>query len=325
MNKKFVFLLVLCMVFALCTPAFAVVKPGDDFYYLDTAGILSIETEGTIFFCNQKLEEACGAQIVVAALDSIGDEDIYDYAYELFNEWGIGSAEDNNGLLLLLAIEEDNYYALSGAGMDRILSSSVLQEYLDEELEPGFAAKAYEEGVLKFFGAVLARYADYYNLNIDLQDGRNAYRAYAQDNPASADFGGARSGGAALDGPTSVWHGPQDDHRSDGNGFLSTIIWILVVIFILSAIFGRRRGGGVFFVPFHGGHHHHHHARPPRAPMHRHAPPRRPPRSGGISGSSPRSSFGAGRSGFSSRSSGFGGAHGGGGRSFGGGAGRGRR
>ena len=98
------------LVLTLC-PALAatkVVEPGEDFYYLDTANVLSDETEGEIFFCNQLLYEQCGAQIVVAALDSIGRADIYEYAVEMGNSWGISSADKNNGFLLLMAIEEDD-------------------------------------------------------------------------------------------------------------------------------------------------------------------------------------------------------------------------
>lgn len=313
MKKKLAFLLVLALVL-LGGAASAVVQPGDDFYYLDTANVLSEEAEGIIFFCNQLLEEKCGAQIVVAALDRIGNEDIYDYAYDMFNEWGVGSAEKNNGLLLLMAIEEDNYYALSGAGVDRILSSSVLQKYLDDDLEPDFAQKDYEEGVMEFFAAVLDCYADYYNLNLDIRDGRKAYENYMKSNSTQESFGGAHGGGAALDGPTSVWYGDSAYAEEEG-GILSVIIWFIVLLVVMSIVFGGRRRGGIFFMPvfrsrpYRHYHHHYHHVHH-RPTVHHHSTTR----SSGF-GSAGRSSFGSG---------GFGGARGGGGRSFGGGAGRGR-
>ena len=114
--------LVLALLLALCcVGAFAainVVEPGEDFYYLDTADVLTEATEGEIYYSNVRLQEACGAQIVIVALDSIDGADTYDYASELYNSWGIGSSTDNNGLLLLMAIEEDDYYALPGAGFE---------------------------------------------------------------------------------------------------------------------------------------------------------------------------------------------------------------
>lgn len=307
--------------------ALAVVQPGDDFYYLDTANVLSEETEGIIYFCNQQLYEQCGGQIVIAALDSIDGEDIYDYSYDLFNEWGIGSAEENNGFLLLMAIEEDNYFALSGGGIDRIFSSSVIQNLNDEYLEPDFAQKDYDAGALRYFEQVLNRYSDYYNLDLDIEDGKAAYEAYAASGSAGNSMGGARSGGAYGDGPTSYWTkdgGTYGSHDPAGFGdLISTVIGIAITVAVI-LLFFRFPWLGFFVGP--GRHHHHHH-------VHHHrpgGPGRRPPRGGGFggfSGGGRSSGFGGGRScGFGGgRSGGFGGGRSGGGRSFGGGAGRGGR
>ena len=184
------------LVLTLC-PALAatkVVEPGEDFYYLDTANVLSDETEGEIFFCNQLLYEQCGAQIVVAALGSIGRADIYEYAVEMGNSWGIGSADKNNGFLLLMAIEEDDYYAVPGSGLQKIFPASVLKDLYDDYLEADFAAKDYDAGARSFFEAVFAKVADYYNLNLTVKDGLAAYEAYVAGNSASNGFGGAQGG-----------------------------------------------------------------------------------------------------------------------------------
>ena len=70
---------------------------------------------------------------------------------------GIGSAEKNNGFLLVLAIEEDDYYALQGVGLSERLSDSTISDMLNEYLEPDFAAKNYDAGVQTLFQAVLSR------------------------------------------------------------------------------------------------------------------------------------------------------------------------
>ena len=122
MNKKLfrVCVLALALLAMLCAPALAkTVSPGPDFYYLDNANVLSDELKGEIFFANKLLYDACGAQIVVVTVDSTGRDAIDDYAYELFNSWGIGDAAKNNGFLLLLAINDDDYYARTGSGLDR--------------------------------------------------------------------------------------------------------------------------------------------------------------------------------------------------------------
>ena len=324
--KRFLALALAILLALGCTSALAatrVVKPGDDFYYLDTADVLSEATEGEIYFSNVRLYEACGAQIVVAALDSIGSADIYDYASEMFDSWGIGSSKENNGLLLLMAVKEGQYYVLPGFGIEGIFSASVLKQMYDDYLQTDFAAGRYDAGARKFFEAAFEKIADYYNLNITPEDGIRDYRSFVSES------NDVRSEGN---------YGAQ---RSDGGGFISTLLLILVLLAIIGML-SRMRGGAfwfwrpTFFWPIFGPR-----RRPPRPPRRGpglwdggprgpmgggfggHGP--RPPRGGSRGGGFGGASGGGGRSfgGFSG-GGGFGGASGGGGRSFGGGAGNGR-
>ena len=97
--------LVMAAVLAVCfaLPAFAVTpERPENQYVLDEAGVLSEETEQEIISKNADLFQKTGAQIVVVAVDFLDGEEIGDYANYLFNYWGIGSVERNNGLLLLM-------------------------------------------------------------------------------------------------------------------------------------------------------------------------------------------------------------------------------
>ena len=183
--------LALVLLAFMAVPALAkVVSPGPDFYYLDNANVLSEALEGEIFFANKLLYDACGAQIVVVTVDSTGRDAIDDYAYELFNSWGIGDAAKDNGFLLLLAIEDDDYYARTGSGLDRRFSASTIKEYYDEYLEQDFAAKRYEEGVRKFYEAVFQRIATTYSADVTPAQGVAAYKDYIARSEAANGFGG---------------------------------------------------------------------------------------------------------------------------------------
>lgn len=74
----------------------------------------------------------------------------------------MGDYERNNGLLLVLAIGEDNYYATSGYGIEDYFDGAKLQSMLDEYLEPDFAVQEYDTGVKKFFEAALSEMEGYY-------------------------------------------------------------------------------------------------------------------------------------------------------------------
>ncbi len=334
--------LLICLLAAvmLLAPAGALaaklVQPGDDFYYLDEADVLSRDTEGEIFFCNQLLQEACGAQIVVAALNDIGGADIFDYATDMAEEWGIGDAKENNGFLLLMTIEDENYYATTGSGIRGAFSASTLKSLFDKYLEPDFAARNYDAGARKFFEAVFARVADFYNLSVTPADGVAAYESYVSSSAGAAGFGGARSGGAR-----GGWAADSDydyDYGYDGYGYagyyeergpgLFEIILTLVVLLIVMRMLSRvmiRRGSTFwlwhlpfFFGPVRGPRYYDRRRGPGPEPGP--GPRRRPPSGGGFGGFGGGSGFRGGSFG----GGGFGGGHGGGGGGFGGGAGRGR-
>ena len=110
-----------------------------------------------IYHNNVDLQKACGAQIVVAAVKTLNGLTREDYAYRLINEWGVGDKTGNNGVVLLLAIEEDDYYLTTGTGLERHLDAGTIKTILDEYLEPDFASKNYDDGVRKTFEAIFTR------------------------------------------------------------------------------------------------------------------------------------------------------------------------
>lgn len=322
MKRIFVLVLTILLTLSCAQAAMRVVSPGADAYYLDTANVLSEKTEGEIYFLNKRLEDACGGQIAVVALDSIGGADTYDYAYELFNNWEIGSAEENNGFLLLMAIKEDDYYAMPGDGLQGVFSASQIKTLTDRYLEPDFAAKRYDQGARKFFEAVFRRYVDYYNLDISVQDGIDDYNAYVQSHENAAGYGGSRY---------------SDVNASSGfglGGILVTIVLLLLFFRLLRRFFiwpifrPMRRGfwGDPFRGRPYGGPHHREFGGDPN--RHFGGGPADGFGGGSFGGGRSSGGFGSGRSsggfGGGRSSGGFGGGSFGGGRSSGGGAGRGR-
>lgn len=302
-------------------------------YVLDSAGVLSDSIEQYIISENQKLFKESGGEIVIVAVDFLGGEEIDDYVYDMFNAWGIGSKERNNGILLVLAIGEDNYYVQAGYGIEDYFDAAKLQGLVDDYLEDDFAAGDYEAGVKKFFNATLSELKSYeYN-----------------DEYTNADYvqGGAYENYGGVDYDTGINIG-------------SIVMWIvarIVVVVIMVAVVilivviirsaarsatsstGSVGGSNNFWTgmfigsrmnrrrtwhnpppppPPHGGF-----GRPMPGPGPRPNPPRpsKPPRTGGFGGPSrPSGGFGGGRPSGGSRPSGGGFSSGGGShRSSGGG------
>ncbi len=213
-------------------------KPGPELYVLDRSDVLTDATKGEIVFSNDLLSQACGAQIAVVTVGTTGNEAIDDYATELFNAWGVGDAKKGNGFLLLLAIDDDDYYAVCGDGLQPKFTAGALKDYFDRYLEADFAARRYDAGVKKFFEAVFARVADTYNADVTVEQGIAAYKASANGIPQhAAQFGGGSRGAA---------------NEEDDDSFamiLGVLIVIVLVIVLTGAMRRRRRRRSVFVAP----------------------------------------------------------------------------
>ena len=139
-------------------------------YALDKSGVLSAETKNHIALYNQYLEESCGAQICVVTIptmDYVGYDDIENYAYDLFNAWGIGDKDEDNGVLLLLVTDDELYWCLQGEGIEDTLSSSAISDILSENMQDDFYAGEFDSGTQKTFDALYRRICAIYSVDPD--------------------------------------------------------------------------------------------------------------------------------------------------------------
>ena len=304
-------------------------------YVMDSQGVISQDTMAYIDAMNASLFAQTGAQIAVEVVDTTGTESIADYTAREFDRLGVGSAERNNGVLLVLALENmyngapvGDYYMGWGSGWSSS-EQQALQSILWSYMEADFAAGDYDAAVRTTFDALIDYMAEGYGVTVK----ENYIPAVPESYHAVS--GGYESVSTGYFAPT-----------------LGTLVFDLVmlvaVLFVVWIILDgvrysryRRRylqpGMGrptVLYYPIFWGRPRRYRApRPPRPP--RRPPPRgpRPPQGpagfggggffgGGFGGGS--FGGGAGRGGFGGGSFGGGAGRGGfGGGSFGGGAGRG--
>ena len=288
-------------------------------YVYDHAGVLTDGTMEHIDAMNDSLFAQTGAQILVVTVDSTDGQDIMDYAVDLGNTYGVGSAERNNGVVMVLALDNisqsglvGDYCVVVGTGLESHADDFVsMQSYY---LEDDFAAGNYDAGVEVTFDAFIDWFADFYGVTI-----REGYIPAVRETYSS---------GSGYYTVTTGYVAP-----AIGTLVISVVV-LLVVLFILWVILDgvrynryRRRylrpGMGrppVLYYPiFWGRPRRPRPPRPPRPPR-TPRPPRRPP-PGGFGGGS----FGGSRGGMFGGGSfgGAGGSRGSFGRgSFGGGGGR---
>ena len=162
------FLLIILVLLLIPKPTNAVVSPTYDFYVNDYANILCDETKDFIMANSVALNKATKAQIVVVTVPSLDGQDIESYATELFRDFGIGDKDLNNGLLILVALEERLCRIEVGYGLEGVLPDGKTGRYQDEYMIPYFKEDNFDEGIVNGYKAFFATIAKEYNYETDI-------------------------------------------------------------------------------------------------------------------------------------------------------------
>jgi len=88
------------------------------------------------------------AEIFVIALQSTGDVDLKTFATALFNEWGIGKAGNDNGLLILLVEDQHKVTFEVGYGMEGVLPDAMCFRIIQNDMKPFMQKGEYGQGLL---------------------------------------------------------------------------------------------------------------------------------------------------------------------------------
>lgn len=137
-------------------------SPKPAFYVNDFAGVLDEATEQYIINRAAALESRTTAQLVVVTMSDIGERAIGEYANDLFNKWGIGSADKDNGVLILLDVGSRQPRIEVGYGLEGALPDGKTGRIQDDYMIPYFKQNDFSQGVLQGFNALLAEiYTEY--------------------------------------------------------------------------------------------------------------------------------------------------------------------
>lgn len=119
----------------------------------DYAGLLSEEEVNSL---NQKIsafEKKTDIEIAVAIISTLDGQDIDSYKNELFHKWGVGKADRDNGLLLVIAPSEHKWGIELGYGLEPYMSDWESKDLAESYLVPAFKQEAYYDGLDQFLNA----------------------------------------------------------------------------------------------------------------------------------------------------------------------------
>ena len=124
---------------------------------VDQANLLDPATEQALTEKLAALEASSTDQLVVVTVNSLQDQEIEDYGYQLGRAWGIGQKENDNGALLIVAPNERKVRVEVGYGLEPILTDAFSSQVIRNDILPSFRDGDYQAGVIKGVDALIAQ------------------------------------------------------------------------------------------------------------------------------------------------------------------------
>lgn len=130
-------------------------KQTDEFYVNDFANLFT-EADKQVMMENavELAEEYDGIQVVVSTVNSLNGNQIEQYAYSMYEEYGIG--KDSMGILILLSVEDRQVRIETGKTMQAYITDSKSGQLLDNYGMQYFRDDRFAEGLKSVQEAVIA-------------------------------------------------------------------------------------------------------------------------------------------------------------------------
>jgi uncharacterized protein len=135
--------------------------PNYDGLVNDYANILSPELETRLETQLGEMALATGgAEIAVVTIPTLEGDTVENVAQTFFDTWQIGKENKDNGLLLLVALEDKKMRIHTGYGTETVITDSTSGAIIREKLAPAFKEGNYDQGVEAAVSTIAGYLAD---------------------------------------------------------------------------------------------------------------------------------------------------------------------
>lgn len=121
----------------------------------DEAKVLSPETAHQLERELKIFEDSTSNQIALLIIPSLEGESLEDFSLRLAEAWKLGTKERDNGVILLIAINDRKVRIEVGYGLEGPLPDVICNRIIRNEIAPGFRRQDYDGGVTAGVHAIM--------------------------------------------------------------------------------------------------------------------------------------------------------------------------
>ena len=124
---------------------------------VDQANILNPQEKQRLEAQLKSIYQQGFAQAAVVIVPTTNGVPIFDYALEVAEKWQLGNKDIDDGLLMVVAVNDRDMYILTGYGLEGVLPDAAVNRIIREDITPLFKQNDYGAGILAGIGALKAR------------------------------------------------------------------------------------------------------------------------------------------------------------------------
>lgn len=114
---------------------------------IDEAKILSASDKQAIETKLRSLNDRGLAQAAVVIVPTTNGEDIFDYSMKVADRWKLGKKDTDQGLLMVVAVNDRKMYILTGYGLEGTIPDAAAKRIISDDITPRFKQGDYAGGI----------------------------------------------------------------------------------------------------------------------------------------------------------------------------------
>ena len=122
---------------------------------VDLAGTLQAPERAALSEKLAAFERTKGSQVAVLLVPTIGTETIEEFATRVTDEWKLGRAGVDDGVLFVIALKERRMRIQTGRGVQGVLTDALSRRIIAERVSPRFRAGDFAGGINEGVDAIL--------------------------------------------------------------------------------------------------------------------------------------------------------------------------
>lgn len=154
-NKRLGRVLIIAGLFLFSLQAFGLEVPKLSRRVTDLAGILSPSEEARLEENLMAFENETSNQIAVLIINSLDGESIEQYSIQVVDQWQLGTAQKDNGVLLLIAVQDRQVRIEVGYGLEGVLTDLISFQIIRNVIAPQFRNGNYYAGIDQGLRAIM--------------------------------------------------------------------------------------------------------------------------------------------------------------------------